>query len=173
LELYADGRSFLREVTAGSSHCSQNSSIVHFGLGQLESIDSVIVKWPMGPTQVFDTLGINQIHEILQDTTVVVDPPDTVITSIELLSSPLHMDVFPVPASTQFSLKVRGYSGKVQIQLFDVNGREVWAIFEGDVGIMPMQFQVPVDLRKGLYLCLAQTDDGRKFAVKKVELISD
>ena len=173
LELYADGRSFLREVTAGSSHCSQNSSIVHFGLGQIGSIDSVIVNWPIGPAQVFDTLGINQIHEILQDTTVVVGPPDTVITSIEFLASPLYMDVFPVPASGHINLKVRGYSGKVQIQLFDLNGREVWAIFEGDIGIMPKQFLVPGDLRKGLYLCSVKTDDGRKFAVKKVEIISD
>ena len=38
----------IREIDGGSSHESQNSSIAHFGLNDVNLIDSVIVRWPGG-----------------------------------------------------------------------------------------------------------------------------
>jgi hypothetical protein len=51
----------IREVDGGSSHASQNSSIVHFGLGQNQIVDSVTVTWPGGKTQSLINPGINQL----------------------------------------------------------------------------------------------------------------
>lgn len=41
----------IREVDGGSSHASQNSSILHFGLAKNKIIDSLIITWPGGKMQ--------------------------------------------------------------------------------------------------------------------------
>ena len=54
----------IREVDGGSSHASQNSSIIHFGLGENKIIDSLIVTWPGGKKQNITQILPNQVIEI-------------------------------------------------------------------------------------------------------------
>jgi len=61
IRIVCDDLSMIREVDGGSSHASQNSSIVHFGLGQNQIVDSVTVTWPVGKTQSLINPGINQL----------------------------------------------------------------------------------------------------------------
>jgi hypothetical protein len=42
------GRVQVRESDGGSSHCSSNSSFIHFGLGPADKVDSLIIHWPSG-----------------------------------------------------------------------------------------------------------------------------
>ena len=64
IRIVCDDLSMIREVDGGSSHASQNSSVVHFGLGQNQIVDSVTVTWPGGKTQSIVDPGINQLIEI-------------------------------------------------------------------------------------------------------------
>ena len=64
IRIVCDDLSMIREVDGGSSHASQNSSVVHFGLGQNQIVDSVTVTWPGGKTQSLINPGINQLIEI-------------------------------------------------------------------------------------------------------------
>jgi hypothetical protein len=44
----------IREIDGGnSSHLSQNSKIVHFGLGSMNTVDSLIVIWKKDKRQIF------------------------------------------------------------------------------------------------------------------------
>lgn len=53
VRVVAGGRRMMREIDGGgSSHLSQNSTIAHFGLGTATRVDSVLVTWPGGHTQV-------------------------------------------------------------------------------------------------------------------------
>ena len=61
VKLFLPELQMIREVDGGSSHASQNSSIVHFGLGQNQIVDSVTVTWPGGKTQSLINPGINQL----------------------------------------------------------------------------------------------------------------
>ena len=45
IQLTADGRSQIREVTAGASNSSQNMLPVHFGLGQAAVVEEITVRW--------------------------------------------------------------------------------------------------------------------------------
>ena len=54
----------IREVDCGSSHASQNSSIIHFGLGEKIKVDSLIVTWPGGKKQYLMDLIPNNLIEI-------------------------------------------------------------------------------------------------------------
>ncbi len=68
VEVVCDTLRMIREIDGGgSSHLSQNSTIAHFGLGQHERIDSVIVHWLGGYRQVVTQPKINNLLTISED----------------------------------------------------------------------------------------------------------
>lgn len=66
VRLVVDGVSTLMEVDGGSSHASQNTSVLHFGLGTSSIADSVIVTFPSGVEEVLVDIGANQMIEITE-----------------------------------------------------------------------------------------------------------
>ena len=64
IRVVCDDLSMIREVDGGSSHASQNSSIIHFGLGEKIKVDSLIVTWPGGKKQYLMDLIPNNLIEI-------------------------------------------------------------------------------------------------------------
>ncbi len=66
VRVVAGGRSWIREVGGGTSYLSQNSSVVHFGLGAYSAVDSVIVTWPGGATDVRTDVPSNQLLHIVE-----------------------------------------------------------------------------------------------------------
>ncbi|NJB85399.1 hypothetical protein GGR26_001144 [Lewinella marina] len=66
--VYAGGRQLLREVDGGgSSHISQNSRTLHYGLGDSERVDSVVVHWNGGARQVLYDQDVNRTLTITQE----------------------------------------------------------------------------------------------------------
>jgi hypothetical protein len=67
LEIEADGKKMIREVDGGgSSHLSQNSSIVHFGLASVDKIDKINVYWNKDKVQTLLNIPVNQEIEIIE-----------------------------------------------------------------------------------------------------------
>ena len=64
VKIVAERLNMIREVDGGSSHASQNSSILHFGLGQTKKIDSLIISWPGGKKQYLLDVDSNQLIEV-------------------------------------------------------------------------------------------------------------
>lgn len=64
VKLFLPELQMIREVDGGSSHASQNSSIVHFGLGRNQKVDSVSVTWPGGKIQSIKNPDINTTIKI-------------------------------------------------------------------------------------------------------------
>ncbi|MDE2785529.1 MAG: FG-GAP-like repeat-containing protein [Chloroflexota bacterium] len=56
----ADGRTQIREITAGSSNKSQSMLPAHFGLGRADKADSVQIRWPSGIVQTIHDVPANQ-----------------------------------------------------------------------------------------------------------------
>lgn len=67
IELIVDGTLLMKEIYAGSSHLSSNSTIAHFGLGTQSEIETLTVKWPGGHTQVLTNVAVNQHIKIQED----------------------------------------------------------------------------------------------------------
>jgi len=57
----------IREVSGGDGFCSQDSLVVHFGLGTHVVIDSLDVQWPSGKVQIFENVEVDQILTITED----------------------------------------------------------------------------------------------------------
>lgn len=66
--IYGDFGTQVREVRAGESYGTINSSQLHFGLGQNEAIDSANVWFPSGETLHFDELAADQFVTVLEAT---------------------------------------------------------------------------------------------------------
>ena len=54
-------------VSGGSSWASQNSMIIHFGLGRIEHLDSIIVEWPGEKKDIYYSPEINTTHVIVEN----------------------------------------------------------------------------------------------------------
>jgi hypothetical protein len=67
IEVEAGGKKMIREIDGGgSSHMSQNSVIVHFGLGNADKIDAITVYWTGGNKQTITNVKANQLITITE-----------------------------------------------------------------------------------------------------------
>ncbi len=60
--VYKNNSIWSQEISGGSSHASQNTSIAHFGLGEHESVDSVVIRWPNGDEEILYNLETNHLY---------------------------------------------------------------------------------------------------------------
>ena len=67
VKLYAADKNWTKELIAGSSFCSQNSSKIHFGLSEIDAIDKIEIIWPSGLLQEITNPPINQLLEITEE----------------------------------------------------------------------------------------------------------
>lgn len=82
VEVKFDGRSLIREIDGGgSSHISQNSTIAHFGTGNAERIDTIIVHWTGGHLQKISDIAVNQ-HLIIKEDLEPIKENNTTIVII-------------------------------------------------------------------------------------------
>jgi len=64
--LYANGRKMIREKDGGSSHLSTHSAFMHWGLGDISKIDSVVIQWYGQKSQTLIDVPINSRMTVLQ-----------------------------------------------------------------------------------------------------------
>jgi hypothetical protein len=62
--LYWNGQRQTQEVSGGSGFCAQNQRRVHFGVGKVDRVDRVEIRWPSGKTQAIDSPKLGEIHKI-------------------------------------------------------------------------------------------------------------
>jgi len=76
VEVYAEGRQQVREITAGNGMVAQNHNLTaHFGLGTSERIDSLVVRWPGGSVDRMADLTVDQ-HTTVVENSGLNNPPD-------------------------------------------------------------------------------------------------
>lgn len=68
----------LREVRAGESYGTNNSAMLHFGLGTATAIDSVVINWTSGITQTIVNPSINQFLTVKENDCV---SPEAIVTT--------------------------------------------------------------------------------------------
>lgn len=173
---YADENHYLREVRAGGSHCSSNSSIVHFGLGNHQKVDSLVIHWPSlsHPQRLFD-IEVNQLLTIVEDT-IKVDPDnngldtmkidtmqiDTMNLDTTLIDfKTLENQVFVYPNPTNGVLFFENISEGKLIDIFDLNGR-----FISKASISNKHIDISF-LQRGIFLLKFEGS----FQIKKIILL--
>jgi hypothetical protein len=66
VNVYSGDKLFFRELSgsAGGSRCTQNSNELHFGLGNINSIDSVVVIYSNGQKNILTDIELNSRYKI-------------------------------------------------------------------------------------------------------------
>lgn len=64
--LQAGGRRWFRDVLPNQSYCSSHDPRVHFGLGSVSRIESVVVRWPEGQTESFASVSLGTVQDLRQ-----------------------------------------------------------------------------------------------------------
>lgn len=105
----------------------QDNPYVHFGIGQAASIDSVVIRWPLGLEEVFTNLPINQYHKIKEG-----DASSAVTVS----GQPIPSDYFlgqnypnPFNNSTQIVYRL-SKTGMVSLKIFSLQGQLIYTLAE-------------------------------------------
>ena len=68
-------RTFVRHLTAGNGFQCSSQRAVHFGIGPATSIDQLIVRWPDGTEQVFDSVPADREVMLVEGATSLLDVP--------------------------------------------------------------------------------------------------
>jgi hypothetical protein len=66
LRLTAAGRTQLSFVNGGNGFAGQSSPRVHFGLGPVERIDRLEIRWPSGEEKVFENVVADKIYRLVE-----------------------------------------------------------------------------------------------------------
>ncbi|NNF33186.1 MAG: T9SS type A sorting domain-containing protein [Saprospiraceae bacterium] len=129
LELHADQRKFIREIHGGSSYLSNNSSVAHFGLSNIEVIDSLVIHWPGKSANTLYNLNVNTYYNLKQgeEPSIIISHLNTSRNNITPSNDDLIIELSPNPSknylnwtisrNTQFNIS--------SIVIYDTNGRPV------------------------------------------------
>jgi len=90
LRIVVNGESWIEEINGGSSHASQHSSIVHFGLGEATQVDSLIINYLDGPKEIFTNIAPNQVLTLGETTTSLNTNEISDQFSITIYPNPIH-----------------------------------------------------------------------------------
>ena len=97
------------EVIAGSSWASQQSLELHFGLGEAQRVDSLVVLWPSGQTDYWTGLSVDQSHQ-LEEKPISGAEGDWII--------------YPNPLDLHHLLTLTPTDADSKVQIFDVQGKQ-------------------------------------------------
>jgi alkyl hydroperoxide reductase subunit AhpC len=74
--VHADRKSFTREVAAGGGYLSQSSRRLHFGLGEIDSVERIVVRWPGGEVESLDGVPVGRRYGIRQGSGTAIALPE-------------------------------------------------------------------------------------------------
>jgi hypothetical protein len=62
--VYWNGRKQIQEVSGGSGFCAQNDRQLHFGLGEIGTVEKVVIRWPSGRTSEIVNPSADRVHKV-------------------------------------------------------------------------------------------------------------
>jgi len=112
----------LREITPAASYCVHHALNAHFGLGDANIIDSIIVQWPSGLEETLSSVSVNQYLTISEGDLTHV--PDDEVNSLP--DGYILFRNYPNPFNASTIIKYElTRQMQVTIEIFDILGRNV------------------------------------------------
>ncbi|MEO8210212.1 MAG: FG-GAP-like repeat-containing protein, partial [bacterium] len=172
IKIYTGGMQQMKEVTSGSGWGSDHSSWSHFGLGEFQNIDSIIVYWPSNNI-------VSRFYDVSVNNTILVDECTEQISIVNInseSSTPMDYQMFqnfpnPFNPVTMIKYSVASENSKVLIKVYDMLGKEVSTLVDGkqNSGVYYINFNASA-LPSGVYYYSFFVNDNL-FQTKKMALI--
>jgi enediyne biosynthesis protein E4 len=147
----------MRDISAQTGYCGQNSLLALFGLGSTTQVDSLQVTWPSGNKQVFYNINTDVRIQIVENNpTIGTTLPAIQSFKAMLLANPIVGEVLKVQLTNARALT------QVQMVLVDSNGRSLrtHTLGQVDPGTTTLPFDV-AGLAAGIYFLKIETGQGR------------
>jgi hypothetical protein len=173
MTIYAGDKKQIRYTTCGNGFLRQDNPWVHFGIGFDTSVDSVVIRWPLGYKQILTDVAINQYHEIKE-------PDYSSVASGEVNSTnPLDFSLdqnYPNPfnSSTRIGFNLNK-ADHVSLIIYDMTGREIIDLVneKRETGFHSVKWNgrdaKGVAVSTGVYVCKIQVQN--QIQNKKIVLI--
>jgi hypothetical protein len=130
--VHAKDKQFMRELTCGQDETVQYSYRLHFGLGDITDIDSIVVWWPTKPkkTDVYKNLKSNNIYTLTEGGEVTTTTPVGVKNDI---SPKFTLTAAPNPFSnvSVIAYNVDKYS-RVNLSIYNENGTLIQTLVDSE-----------------------------------------
>jgi len=156
VRIVVGAEAWIQEVNGGSSHASQNSSIVHIGLGQTEIVDSIVVIFPSGIERIFTDVAANQLMEIVEDVTV----------GITEVSQLINVKLIYVNGQARLSFNMPN-AENLLLMVYDASGRQItmenYRAVKGDNTIF-----LPTGLSSSVYFISINGNGANVFSTRWV-----
>jgi len=154
--IYVNGQSWIHEISGGSSHTSQNSSVAHFGLGTATIVDSLIINWTNGLQEKLTNITPNQTLYLTEGLITHLNP---------VFAASTQLNAMPIPAQqTLFIQYQMNTPQEASLSLSNALGQIVWTT---SINQSKESLQIATDhLPNGFYLLQLNTTDEQ--AVKKI-----
>ena len=113
----------------GAGLLSQNLLPVHFGLGKINTLDSLMIVWPNSPVEVFYNIPVNQTVRVIEQQEFIAEVPSS-ITSIndapdDIQQYPFKSYPNPFKKSIIFEFEV-AVTGNIRLEIFTVQGMRLY-----------------------------------------------
>lgn len=152
LRIVVGGESWVEEINGGSSHASQHSSIVHFGLGELVKVDSLVIQYVGGETAILTDLPVNELLIIEEETL-----QSTSTSAVNNLTD-LDLTISPNPFNNQTIIRFNNPNFQTfHLKIFDTLGN---IIFDKKTRNSQIKFESN-NLLKGFYLIHLINEKGQ------------
>lgn len=155
VELYATGEGWtkqIRDVRSGDGFRFMSSLNTHFGLGQTEEIDQIVIKWPSGIIDVIENPNINEPLMVVEGET---------LSKTNFNNSTFIVYPNPVKNIIQFTGKENTVITDAFI--YSISGK---LVSSGKVS----GTSVPVNnLANGTYILIVKDDNGKHYSTKFIK----
>lgn len=115
--IYGNSVTQTREITPMSGHFTYPSNRVHFGLGDADQADTIIIRWPSGNIDTYSDVHANDLYYYTEK-----DGTGTEIASTYLPSE--SFSIYPNPANNLLTIKTF-LEDPYEIAISDLNGNKI------------------------------------------------
>ncbi|NQU06388.1 MAG: VCBS repeat-containing protein [Calditrichaeota bacterium] len=154
---------YLRQVEGGTgSQGCQNMTAMHFGLGENESCDSLIVTWVGGDTDRYYNVEIDKRWYAIQGEGLFEDIYSSVPSHKQMPTDFTISNPYPNPFNSSINLDfTTARNGNVKVEVFDLSGRLVDVIADDEftVGQHSLTWQAG-NIPAGSYLVQVKHSNG-------------
>jgi len=98
VKVFVGDKVLVQESYGGSSHCSQNSASLHFGLGDFDIVDSIQIDWP-------SRIKGQKLYDIDVNQRISVEEDVNLVSSIESEGLDDLINLFPNPSKENFQIE--------------------------------------------------------------------
>ena len=155
--LYTGAGRQYRELTLGGSYLSSSSSYLHFGLGAVEIIDSLVIDWPApGGREVYFPGEVNTRYAIVEGGHLTTTP------AVGYSAATLSFNVYPNPSIGSLSITYPFPTvGIGRLDVFDLRGS---LVHQQLIPTASTDVRLDVVLPPGRYLLRIQRGGANSFA---------